>query len=105
MKCKLLLEQRVTDATQDYEESGNVMLDRLMGGEIVARLPAGTDMQKAMEDLADELRGAGPKPSVIPGGGSTPIGALAYVAFSQELLTQSFKQSVRIATVMPPTGR
>src|SRR3546814_3653512 len=25
MKCKLLLEQRVTDATQDYEESGNVI--------------------------------------------------------------------------------
>src|SRR3546814_19787839 len=84
MKCKLLLEQRVTDATQDYEESGNVMLDRLMGGEIVARLPAGTDMQKAMEDLADELRGAGHKPYVIPGGGSTPIGALGYVASSEE---------------------
>jgi len=104
LKCKLLLEQRVPDANQDYEESGNVMLDRLMGGEIVARLPSGTDMQKAMEDLAAELRGAGHKPYVIPGGGSTPVGALGYVACAQELLTQSFEQSVRLDHVVHATG-
>src|SRR5690606_21243347 len=62
MQCKILLEQRVSNASEEYEESGNVMLDRLMGGEIVARLPAGTNMQEAMEDLAAELRSAGRKP-------------------------------------------
>src|SRR3546814_8457566 len=61
-------------------------------------------MQKAMEDLADELRGAGHKPYVIPGGGSTPIGALGYVACAQELLTQSFEQSVRMDHVVHATG-
>lgn len=104
MKCKLLLEQRVPDAAQEYEHSGNVMLDTLMGGEIVARLPAGTDMQKAMEDLASELRSAGHKPYVIAGGGSTPVGALGYVACAQELLTQSFEQSVRMDHVVHATG-
>jgi len=104
MKCKLLLEQRVPDAAPEYEESGNVMLDRLMGGEIVARLPSGTDMQKAMEDLAQELRAAGGKPYVIPGGGSTPVGALGYVACAQELLTQSFEQGVRMDHVVHATG-
>ena len=104
MKCKLLLEQRVSDALPEYEESGNVMLDRLMGGEIVARLPIGTDMQKAMEDLADELRDAGSKPYVIPGGGSTPVGALGYIACAQEILAQSFDQGVRIDYVVHATG-
>ncbi|MEO6985027.1 MAG: D-cysteine desulfhydrase [Paralcaligenes sp.] len=104
MKCKILLEQRVPNATEDYKQSGNVMLDLLMGGEIVARLPAGTDMQQAMETLAADLRRAGSKPYIIPGGGSTPIGALGYVACAQELLTQSFETGVRIDHVVHATG-
>lgn len=104
MKCKILLEQRVSDATDDYEHSGNVMLDGLMGGEIVARLPSGTDMQQAMESLATELRSAGSKPYVIPGGGSTPVGALGYVACAQELLNQSFETGMRIDHVVHATG-
>ncbi|MEO6986023.1 MAG: D-cysteine desulfhydrase family protein, partial [Paralcaligenes sp.] len=104
MKCKILLEQRVPNATEDYEQSGNVMLDLLMGGEITARLPSGTDMQQAMETLAAELRSAGSKPYIIPGGGSTPIGALGYVACAQELLTQSFETGVRIDHVVHATG-
>jgi L-cysteate sulfo-lyase len=104
MQCKILLEQRVSNASEEYEESGNVMLDRLMGGDIVARLSAGTNMQEAMEDLAAELRSAGRKPYVIPGGGSNPVGALGYVRCAQELLDQSFEAGVRIDHVVHATG-
>lgn len=104
MQCKILLEQRVSNASEEYEESGNVMLDRLMGGEIVARLPAGTNMQEEMENLAAELRSAGRKPYVIPGGGSNPVGALGYVRCAQELLNQSYDAGVRIDHVVHATG-
>ncbi len=104
LKCKILLEQRVSGAAEEYEESGNVLLDRLLGGEIVARLPAGSNMQQAMEDLASELRGAGHKPYVIPGGGSNPVGALGYVGCAQELLNQSFEMGVGIDHVVHATG-
>lgn len=104
MKCKVLLEQRVQNASDEYETSGNVFLDQLLGGKIVARLPAGTDMQQAMEELAGELRGSGARPYVIPGGGSTPVGALGYVACAQELLTQSFEAGIRIDHVVHATG-
>lgn len=104
MKCKILLEQRVPHASQEYDQSGNVLLDHLLGGEITARLPAGTDMQKAMEDLAAEMQAAGRKPYVIPGGGSNPVGALGYVACAQELLHQSFEQGVAIDHVVHATG-
>jgi L-cysteate sulfo-lyase len=86
MSCKLLLERR-QERDQDYEENGNVLLDRLVGAEIVERVPAGTDMQAAMEELAEKLRADGRRPYVIPGGGSTPVGALGYVACAQELET------------------
>jgi L-cysteate sulfo-lyase len=104
MKCKILLEQRVPNPSIDYEQSGNVMLDGLMGGEIVARLPAGTNMQAAMESLAQDMRKAGHKPYVIAGGGSTPVGALGYVACAQEMLHQSFEIGVRIDHVVHATG-
>jgi L-cysteate sulfo-lyase len=84
MACKLLLERR-QERDEEYEESGNVFLDGLLGADIVDRLPAGTDMQAAMEELAGELRATGARPYVIPGGGSNPIGALGYVACAEEL--------------------
>lgn len=84
LECRLLLERRqVRD--EEYERSGNVLLDELLGAQIVDRLPAGTDMAAAMEALAEELRAAGRRPYVIPGGGSNPIGALGYVECALEL--------------------
>ncbi|MFI5614367.1 D-cysteine desulfhydrase [Amycolatopsis sp. NPDC051903] len=86
LDCRLLLERRqVRD--EEYEQSGNVLLDGILGAEIAGRLPAGTDMQAAMEELAERLRGEGRRPYVIPGGGSNPIGALGYVACAAELDT------------------
>jgi len=84
MGCKLLLERRI-DGDEEYEESGNVLLDGLLGAEIVQQPPAGTDMQAEMELLAEDLRSAGRRPYVIPGGGSSPTGALGYVQCAQEL--------------------
>lgn len=84
MACQLLLERR-QERDEEYEESGNVLLDRLLGAEIAQRLPANTDMQAAMEGLAEQLRGHGKRPYVIPGGGSNPVGALGYVACAHEL--------------------
>jgi L-cysteate sulfo-lyase len=104
LECKILLEQRVSGFGDEYDGSGNVLLDKLFGAEIVSRLPAGTDMQKAMEDLAVELRAKGKKPYVIPGGGSNPVGALGYVACALELLQQSYETGLRIDHVVIATG-
>ncbi|MCY9846534.1 D-cysteine desulfhydrase [Pectobacterium jejuense] len=104
LKTKVLLEKRVEDYGEDYQRSGNVLLDHLLGGEIVDHLPAGTDMQQAMETLAESLRKEGLKPYVIPGGGSSPVGALGYVACAEELLFQSSQQRLRIDHIVHATG-
>lgn len=104
LKAKVLLEKRVTDFGEDYQRSGNVQLDLLLGGEIVAHLPGGTDMQQAMEEYAAELREQGHNPYVIPGGGSNAIGALGYAACAEELLYQSSQQRLRIDHVVHATG-
>lgn len=104
LKTQVLLERRVSDFGEDYQQSGNVLLDHLLGGTIAGHLPAGTDMQQAMEQLAQTLQTQGLRPYVIPGGGSNPIGALGYVACAEELLYQSSQQQLRIDHIVHATG-
>ncbi|MQA07876.1 MAG: D-cysteine desulfhydrase [Pseudonocardiaceae bacterium] len=99
MRCEIFLESRV-ERDEEYELSGNVLLDRILGAVVTARLPAGSDMRQAMEQRAAELRREGLVPYVIPGGGSIPVGALGYVACAMELATAP----ARIDCVVHATG-
>ncbi|WP_300468434.1 pyridoxal-phosphate dependent enzyme [Breoghania sp.] len=61
LKCKVLLEDRTGFADAGYKESGNVLLDRFFGAEIV-EVPGSTDMNVAMEDVAEATSEAGGTP-------------------------------------------
>jgi len=101
--CELVFEKRVVDADDAYKTSGNVLLDRIFGANI-CEVSKGTDMNAAMEDIADELRATGHNPYVIPGGGSNPIGALGYVDCAMEILAQANRESVVIEHIVHATG-
>ena len=103
LKCTALLEHRIETNDRDYLASGNVLLDRLFGATLEYR-PGGTDMQAAIEAKAAELRSAGAKPYVIPGGGSNRVGALGYVSCAQELLQQADEMGLKIDRVVHATG-
>lgn len=104
LKCKVLIERRVPNTTDAYLHSGNVLLDHLLGGDIAVDLPAGSDLNEAADALLATLRQSGHKPYFIPGGGSSPVGTLGYVACAQELLNQSFEKGVPIDHVVHATG-
>ncbi|HVB68475.1 MAG TPA: D-cysteine desulfhydrase [Acetobacteraceae bacterium] len=103
MKCAVLLEHRVETNDPMYLTSGNVLLDRLMGASIEYR-PGGTDMNAAAEAKGAELRAAGARPYVIPGGGSNRVGALGYVACAQELMAQADEMGLKIDRIVHATG-
>ncbi|WP_417606251.1 D-cysteine desulfhydrase [Oceanimonas baumannii] len=103
MECHILLEDRTGSADVDYNYNGNVMLDQLFGG-MLRKYPGGTDMNAAMEELASELKAAGKKPYIVPGGGSNEIGALGYVNCALELLGQANDTGLRIDHVVHATG-
>lgn len=103
LACHALLEDRTGSDDGDYNHNGNVLLDRLFGCKLT-KVPGGTDMNAAMETLADLLRREGRKPYVIPGGGSNPIGALGYVNAALELLTQANERDLKIDHVVHATG-
>jgi L-cysteate sulfo-lyase len=103
MASQVLLEDRTGNTQDDYQHNGNVLLDRLFAARI-ERVAGGTDMNAAMEVVAERLRDEGRKPYVIPGGGSNPIGALGYANAALELLTQANDRSLRIDLLVHATG-
>jgi len=103
LQCHLILEDRTGYRHDDYRRSGNVFLDQLFGAQL-SDVPGGTDMDAAMAQLAERLRGEGRKPYVIPGGGSNAIGALGYVTCALELVDQANDRGLDIDTLVTATG-
>jgi L-cysteate sulfo-lyase len=103
LQCEALLERRVSGCGPAYEATGNVLLDRLFRAR-VRFVAADTDMDAACAEAADGVRARGGRPYVIPGGGSSPVGALGYVNAALELLQQANDQGLRIDLVVVGTG-
>jgi D-cysteine desulfhydrase family pyridoxal phosphate-dependent enzyme len=68
------------------EMQGNLLLDRLLGAEVI--WAGERPLAEAMAQVAEELRASGRCPYIIPYGGSNPSGATGYVAAMEELLVQ-----------------
>ena len=103
LKCRLVLEERVPGSYRP-EAGGNNFLFRLLGVEKVTVVAGGADMLAAMQQVADEVAGEGRKAYVIPGGGSTPLGATGYVACAQEIQDQTFDLGINIDHVVCASG-
>ena len=103
LRCAALLERRVPGSDPQYETSGNVLLDRLLGAEL-RFVAAGTDMDAACAELAEAMRAGGARTYYIPGGGSNQVGALGYVNAALELLQQANDLGLRIDCVVHGTG-
>ena len=103
LECRLVLEERVP-GTYNPEATGNNFLFNLMGVEKVTVVPGASDMMKAMNKAADEVKAEGRKAYIIPGGGSNPIGATGYVACAQEIMAQTFEQGINIDYLVCASG-
>lgn len=103
MACEIVLEARTGSEAVDYNRSGNVLLDELLGAKI-RTVPGGTDMNQALADVAAEVAEAGRRPYVIPGGGSNCIGALGYVECALEMVAQANEAGMEIDRIVTATG-
>ena len=103
LKCRLVLEERVP-GSYDPNASGNNFLYNLLGVEAISLVKPGTDLAAVMRGIAEELARAGRRGYVIPGGGSTPLGALGYVACAEEILAQSFDLGLRLDHIICASG-
>jgi L-cysteate sulfo-lyase len=81
LKCMLVLTGDPQPA-----DSGNLLLDSLVGAELVWSGNRPRDL--ALQETFDRAKAAGRKPYLIPYGGSNPLGAAAYALAVRELKDQ-----------------
>jgi L-cysteate sulfo-lyase len=103
LKSHALLERRVPNVDAAYEETGNVLLDKMFGTTLEFR-PSGLDMNAEAQSVTERLRDEGHRPYFIPGGGSNAIGALGYAACAQEIVQQCHESGQFFQWLVTPTG-
>ncbi len=107
LDCHIQLERRVDRDDPCYRNSGNVLLDRLLGATLHS-YPTGEDeagADRQLTEIAAGLAAAGRRPYVIPLGlGHPPLGALAYVAAAREILAQLAASGVAIDEIVLASG-
>lgn len=103
LACELILPRYVDWPDPVYATSGNVLLNQLFGARMHV-LPESTLEPAALEAILADIRRRGGRPFYIPVGGSTPTGALGYVAAVDELLPQLAAQGIADAQIVVATG-
>jgi D-cysteine desulfhydrase family pyridoxal phosphate-dependent enzyme len=107
MHCHIQLEERVSKMDVNYRNSGNVLLNQILGA-ILHSYPAGEDERGAdlnLEKLALNVREQGGIPYVIHLSSDYPsIGALGYVAGAIELAQQIQSRNITLSAIVVPSG-
>ncbi len=107
MDIHIQLEERVDKDDARYRDSGNVLLDKLLGATLYS-YPDGEDeagADRRLGDIAAGLREAGRRPYIIPlAPGHPPLGALGYVVAAKELLNQFGERNLPIDEIFVASG-
>ena len=86
------------------EVNGNFLLDEILGTQLIYANVDKNETERSIENVCDDLRAQGHKPYLIPVGGSTKLGCVAYMLAMQELQTQLHAQNVRADAIVITTG-
>lgn len=92
MRTIVQLENRVQEQDALYQTSGNVLLNHLLGAEVIhyAEGEDETGADAALRKRAEQERAKGHRPYVIPLAlGNPPIGALGYVQAADEIMDEA----------------
>ncbi len=107
MDCHIQLEERVPKTDPVYRNSGNVLLNRILGATIHSYVHGEdeTGADRRLHEIADELEARGRRPYIIPlAPGHKPLGALGYVVAAREILDQMKAGGISIDEVVVPSG-
>jgi len=100
LKCHLVLSGQLEDVPD-----GNTFLDFLFGAKVTFLEDADlSEMDQAMEDVAQTYIKEGKKPYVIPLGASSPLGALGYIGAATEITMQAGELREKFDYIVVPCG-
>lgn len=86
IECHLgIMRGRLQTTESGYEDTGNILLDRLYGA-IIHDIAWDEDRNTRLHALADDLRAAGRQVYLVPYGASDALGAMGYVLAAEEII-------------------
>ncbi|MDR7545322.1 MAG: D-cysteine desulfhydrase family protein [Armatimonadota bacterium] len=95
----------VLQGQEPDQRQGNLLLDALFGADIrIVNTEDAYELMGVVEDVARDLRRQGRNPYVIPLGGSTALGAAAFVNAGLELLDQLNGRGIRADAIVHASG-
>ncbi len=103
LKCELVLDWRVPWTDPAYGNSGNILLDRLLGATVHLCGKVHSRNDKAHEVMA-AIEARGDKGYFIPTGGSNAVGSLGYVDCALEIIEQAQQQDIKVNHVVVASG-
>ena len=107
LQCHVQLEERVPGVDNTHRNSGNVLLDKLLGATLHS-YPEGEDeagADRQINEIAESLKTQGHTPYIIPlSPGHPPLGALGYVVAAQEILEDLHHQNLNISEIVVASG-
>lgn len=86
------------------EINGNLLLDRILGAQLVYAGEDKHETEFVIQRVCDDLRGQGKNPYLIPVGGSTKLGVVSYILAVAEMLEQCRAQKLQPDAVLITTG-
>ena len=103
MPCDLILTEMVDRSDDAYRNSGNVLLDTLLGA-YVNFLPKNGNREMVVADIVARRQRDGHRAYVIPPGGSNAVGATGYAHAFYEILLQSTAYGIEAAAIVHATS-
>lgn len=86
IECHLgIMRGRLQTTEPGYEDTGNILLDRLYGA-IIHDIPWNENRNARLHELADGLRAVGRRVYLVPYGASDALGAMGYVLAADEII-------------------
>jgi D-cysteine desulfhydrase family pyridoxal phosphate-dependent enzyme len=99
LRCELILTRLVDRADAFYEQSGNRLLDGILGARVHECADADEAIARTVA-LHDEAPAEGRTTFTVVGGGSDATGALGYVHAALELAAQAGEQGVDVGRIV-----
>jgi len=103
LACELVLQEAHFWDDPDYDVSGNIFLDRLLGATLHG-VACEADRKSGMARVAEAITRRGGKPYVIPAGGSTALGGLGYAGCAFEIAAQAETLGITVDHIVLASG-
>lgn len=103
LQCELVLTRSIPRTDAAFIDSGNILLDELLGARI-HDLPGSANALEFAETRAAELRAEGRNVYVCPLGGSSTAGCLGYARGALEIAQQADAERLSFEEVVVPNG-